>query len=86
MRLFNFQIPDDLYNQLVYTAAENDKTASLYVREAIREKLAREVSREAAIAESPKAAAVSESRNEDAGQSLYEKARLIRDQRLASRT
>lgn len=57
MRLFNFQIPDDLYDQLNQAAAASDRSASLYVREAIREKLAQESAGDVVSFRPPTAAA-----------------------------
>jgi plasmid stability protein len=42
MRLFNLQIKDELHAEITAAAARSDRSASGYVRDAIREKLARE--------------------------------------------
>ena len=41
MKVLTVQISDELHSHLFDAAAEQDKSASLFVREAIREKIAR---------------------------------------------
>lgn len=45
MKLLTVQVPDELHRELFSAAANSDRSASLYVREAIREKLGREAGR-----------------------------------------
>lgn len=51
MRTLTVQMPSELHSELFKAAKRADRSASLYVRDAIREKLAREP--EPAVAEFP---------------------------------
>lgn len=42
MKVLTIQVPDDMHADLFLAAANRGESASLYVRDAIREKLARE--------------------------------------------
>lgn len=41
MKLFNLQVTDELHAELMKAAAAADRSASAFVREAVREKIAR---------------------------------------------
>jgi len=57
MKLLTLQVPEELHSQLFHAAARHEVSASLYVRNAIREKLARESAGDVVSFRPPTAAA-----------------------------